>query len=96
MIEEKEDIIYLDNNIKVISIKSFGVATKDNFWYDQDQDELVIITQGNAKLQIEDKVISLSKGDKYYIYKHIKHRVNFTSYDCEWLCIFFQNNLING
>ena len=60
-------------------IVSTGQTTPDGEWYDQEQDEWVIVLQGTAKLVFEpDHVIELQAGDYINIPAHQRHRVSWT------------------
>lgn len=82
--------IFENEKLRVEKILSFGVISVDNFWYDQDCDEWAQVTKGNAILEFELKIIELNQGESYYIQAHMKHRVKYTSNDCEWLCVFIK------
>ena len=82
--------IFKTKNIKIERIVSFGQTTD---WYDQDENEFVILLEGNAEIEFEEKrVVSLKKGDYIIIPSHDRHRVIKTSSnpDCVWLCFFFK------
>ena len=83
-------------NVRIEKIVSNGQKSEDNFWYDQDENEFVIVLQGSSILQIiqnsEEKEIALNKGDFYNIKAHEKHRVKYTSLNepTIWLAIFYK------
>lgn len=71
-------------------IISKGHSTPEGEWYDQDQDEWVLLLQGKAVLSFEDNsTINLASGDYLYIPAHERHRVEWTdpNGDCIWLAI---------
>ena len=81
-------------NIRVERIVSKGHCSGDNDWYDQDQDEWVMLVQGAARLIFaDDSAIELKPGDYVFIPAHCKHRVDWTSPDTEtiWLAIYIFN-----
>lgn len=85
------DTICTGENIRIERIVSNGQASKPDFWYDQDEDEWVVLLQGTAELKFFDgECVSLKSGDYILIPANIKHRVEKTSIDpaCIWLCIF--------
>lgn len=57
--------------------------------YNQPQDEWVALLQGEARLELEDKEISLSSGDSCFIPANTPHRVIATSAEprCIWLAV---------
>ena len=77
-------------NILIERIVSTGQTTPPGEWYDQDQDEWVILLQGFASLSYADgSEIKLTTGDYLFIPAHQKHRVEYTSSEptCIWLAI---------
>lgn len=77
-------------DVKIERIISTGQITPFDSWYDQEQDEWVILLEGEARLQFsgEDEIL-LKKGDYLFIKAHEKHRVTYTSVQpaCIWLAI---------
>ena len=73
-------------------IVSTGQASPPDFWYDQEEDEWVVLIQGTAELTYADgRVLPLRPGDWVWIPAHERHRVTRTSTSppCVWLAIFF-------
>ncbi|MEZ4501604.1 MAG: cupin domain-containing protein [Dehalococcoidia bacterium] len=61
-------------------IVSNGHASPPGFWYDQDDDELVFLVAGAARLELEDaSTIELAPGDWLELPAHLRHRVAWTS-----------------
>ncbi len=91
--EELIDIISSKNNVKIERIVSRGHSSPDAFWYDQQQDEYVILLKGKAGLLFYDRadVVVLGPGDYINIPAHVKHRVEWTSRDEEtvWLAVHY-------
>ncbi len=74
-----EDIISKDK-IKIQRIVSQGHITIEGEWYDQDDNEWVIVLQGAATISFKDEDdISLKTGDYINILAHKKHRISWTS-----------------
>lgn len=88
--EEFTDILKRDN-IRIERIVSNGQSSKKDFWYCQDENEFVLLLEGNAILEFEDKTIELKKGDYLDIKAKIKHRVKYTSEEEStiWLAVFY-------
>lgn len=57
-------------------------------WYDQEEDEWVVLLEGEAQLEIEGTTLTLTRGDHLMIPKHTLHRVISTSRDALWLAVF--------
>ena len=75
-------------------IVSQGHATPQGEWYDQEQEEWVILLKGSADIIIEDKaeIVSLRPGDYVHLPAHRKHRVERTDPDTEtvWLALHYE------
>lgn len=56
--------------------------------YDQAEDEWVILLQGSACLEIEEREHQLRAGDHLFLPRHTIHRVLSTSDDALWLGVF--------
>ncbi len=79
--------------IKIERIISFGQQSPPDFWYDQDENEWIMLLKGKATLEFIDKKITLHKGDCLLISAHEKHRVDYThKYKATiWLAVFLKN-----
>lgn len=77
--------------LRIERIVSHGHASPPDFWYDQEQHEWVLLVQGAARVQFEDRTVELLPGDYLYIPAHQRHRVAWTTPDevTIWLAIFF-------
>ena len=59
-------------------------------WYDQDENELVMVVTGSSKLRFGDgSVLEMRRGDYINIPAHLKHRVERTK-ETLWLAIFYK------
>ena len=91
--EEIFEEIIQGNSFKVKKIVSPYMPDGDTKWYMQEEKELVIILQGEAKLEFDNsRIISLKTGDYYLIDSLIKHRVAYTSNNPKtiWLTIYYK------
>jgi len=81
------------SHFKLERIVSTGQATPPGEWYDQEQDEWVILLSGSAGLLFEDKkeVQVLQPGDYVHIPAHSRHRVEWTdaSQPTVWLALHY-------
>lgn len=78
--------------VKIERIVSQGHVTPKDEWYDQDQNEWVIVLQGQAVLSFQDRDdMRLNAGDYVCIPAHVRHRVAWTLPDADtvWLAVFF-------
>lgn len=90
--EFMEDIVD-DDHVRIERIVSQGHSSPEGFWYDQDEDEWVVLLTGAAGLAFEDEdeEMVLRPGDHVRIPAHRRHRVAWTSPDEEtvWLAVFY-------
>ena len=73
---------------RIVGLKEFNEPGK---WYDQEEDEWVILLQGNAELEIKNEdVLQLGQGDYVFLPAHKIHRISRTSGEpkCLWLAVF--------
>jgi cupin 2 domain-containing protein len=92
--EELITVLKKSNNIRIERIVSNGHTSPDEGWYDQDEDEWVILIDGFTGITFEDgKEILLNRGDYMFIPAHKKHKVTFTTQkrNSIWLAIFFKS-----
>lgn len=76
--------------IRIERIVSKGHCSAENDWYDQPNDEWVVLLQGEARLTFADaQAVQLKAGDYLLIPAHCRHRVDWTTPDSEsvWLAI---------
>lgn len=87
-----EDILKTDN-FRLERIVSKGHTTPEDEWYDQKDNEWVLVIEGEATLLFEEgmKTVALKAGDHINIPAHVRHRVSWTKPDTEtvWLAIFY-------
>lgn len=95
ILEDKQNEQFLEiiknDKVRIERIISNGQITADNVWYDQDENEFVMLLEGHAILEFEDKECELKKGDCINIESHIKHRVKYTDINKPtiWLAVFY-------
>lgn len=81
------------DTVKIERIISRGHCSAEDDWYDQSQNEFVLLLQGEAELDfMEPKEHSILKpGDYLVIPAHRKHRVASTSTEVDtlWLTVFY-------
>lgn len=75
-------------SVRIERIVSNSHASPDGFWYDQAEDEWVVVLRGNATLEFDPgSPRSLAAGDHLFIPRHTRHRVSETSPDTIWLAV---------
>ena len=84
----EEIITVLEENetVRIEKIVSCGQTTG---WYDQEENEWVMLLKGEATLEFETHRRQLVAGDYIVIPKHSRHRVLKTT-RCIWLCMFYR------
>jgi cupin 2 domain-containing protein len=88
--EEIFQTLLSQDNVRVERIISYGQTTPEDFWYDQAEDEMVMVLKGEAKILYEDGMeVSLQEGSFLIIPAHKKHQVTYTHNLTIWLAIFF-------
>jgi len=79
-------------NVKIERIVSKGDKSPEDFWYEQEKNEFVIVLKGEGRILFENgEEISLTPGEYINIQAMKKHRVTFTKEDEEtvWLVVFY-------
>jgi cupin 2 domain-containing protein len=90
--EELVETLLQSATTRIERIVSHGHASPDEFWYDQPQNEWVVVLRGAARLRFEDKVIEMRPGDYVDIPAHKKHRVEWTTPEVPtvWLAVHYE------
>lgn len=92
--EEVSELLAGNQNVRIERIVSHGQASPEDFWYDQDEHEWVVVLQGEAKLVFEQEAepLHLTCGDHILIPAGCKHRVHWTtpSQPTVWLAVFYR------
>lgn len=90
--EELMQTITTSAEMRIERIVSQGQNSPENFWYDQPENEWVIVLAGSAVLEFVDEEIKLCMGDYLLIPAHKKHRVKWTDPDQQtiWLAVFYK------
>ena len=89
--EELITVLAENDAVKIERIVSDGHQSEVGSWYDQEQNEWVLLVSGSATLEFEDQIRVLKPGDHMLIPAHRKHRVAATSSSQKtiWLAVFF-------
>ncbi len=71
-------------------IVSYGQITPEGQWYDQDEEEWVMLIKGSASIRFDSLgVMVLKAGDFLTIPAHLRHRVEACSDDAIWLALHY-------
>ena len=78
--------------LRIERIVSYGHTSPPGFWYDQDDDEWVLLLSGAARLRFDSEVVELKAGSFVNIPAHRRHRVEWTEPEQRtiWLAIFLR------
>ena len=93
--EELIEVLIENKAVRIERIVSTGQRSPQNFWYDQEEHEWIVVLQGEARLLFEDdcQSVDLKPGDQINIPAHRKHRVEWTtlSEPTVWLAVFYKD-----
>ncbi len=94
MAEEFTETLLAAGRVRIERIVSEGHASPAGFWYDQPENEWVLLVQGEARLRLENEVVDLKPGDWLNIPAHQKHRVEWTTPHAPtiWLAVFYRSH----
>jgi cupin 2 domain-containing protein len=91
--KEITDILADAREVRIERIVSTGQVTPEGQWYDQDDDEWVLVVSGSARLRIEgeERDRELAEGDWVLLPAHCRHRVTWTQSEPPtiWLAVHF-------
>lgn len=89
MAEEHLQTLLERPGLRIERIVSDGQSSPPGFWYDQSEDEWVLVLQGCGSLEYPNgRRIDLHTGDSLLIPAHCRHRVAATDPRTVWLAIF--------
>jgi cupin 2 domain-containing protein len=88
---ELTQVILATPQLRIERIVSHGHRSPDDFWYDQDQNEWVLLVAGAARVQFENEVVEMKPGSFLNIPAHRRHRVAWTdpNQPTVWLAIHY-------
>jgi cupin 2 domain-containing protein len=88
---ELAEVLAQGAGVRIERIVSTGQASPPGFWYDQAEDEFVVLLAGSAVLRFEegDRRFDLAPGDWIEIPANVRHRVEYTQADppTVWLAV---------
>jgi len=81
-------ILFESANVRVERIVSNAHCSPADFWYDQAEDEWVMVLRGQATLQFAGgESVAMRGGDHVTIASHVRHRVSETDAETIWLAV---------
>jgi cupin 2 domain-containing protein len=90
--DERFEQLVQRGRVRIERIISKGHTSPESGWYDQEQNEWVIVLRGEAILSFVDgSSVTLKEGDFVNIEAHRKHKVEWTAPHVEtiWLAIHY-------
>ena len=80
--------LFENSAAKIARIVSHSHSSAAGFWYDQADDEWVMVLRGSATLEFADgETAELEPGDYLSSPRHVKHRIARTSEETIWLAV---------
>jgi cupin 2 domain-containing protein len=80
--------------VRIERIVSRGQASPEGFWYDQEEDEWVVVLEGRAAIEFEGQAeaVELVRGSYLNIPAHVRHRVAWTEPEQNtiWLAVHYR------
>ena len=74
--------------VTIARIVSHSHTSPPGFWYDQGEDEWVMVVRGSAALEFSSgEIVEMNQGDHLFIPRHVRHRVARTSEMTIWLAV---------
>lgn len=80
--------LFENGAVKIERIVSHSHSSPAGFWYDQADDEWVIVLRGQATVEFASgEIMEMNAGDYLTIPRHVKHRVARTTDETIWLAV---------
>jgi len=91
--EEEFLELFANRAVRIERIVSRSHRSPGGFWYDQDEDEWIMMVRGGARLEFAGgEFVDLKAGDYLLIPEHLKHRVAETEPETIWLAVHLKPN----
>ncbi len=91
--EEIIEILADSGKVRIERIISDAHSSPEGSWYDQDENEWVLLLEGSAGLRFDGsgELLILKPGDWVDIAAHLRHRVEWTDpkQKTVWLAVFY-------
>jgi cupin 2 domain-containing protein len=92
--QQKElfNVLLQNKNIRIERIVSKGHTSPASGWYDQEDNEWVLVLEGAGRILFEDgREVTMRQGDYLHIPAHEKHKVAWTDPDrvTIWLAVHY-------
>ena len=93
---EQFDELLREGHVRIERIVSKGHISPEIGWYEQEENEWVIVLEGAGTVSFEDdREVTLKKGDFLHIPAHAKHKVVWTKPDelTVWLAVHYTSTV---
>ena len=91
--EEEFLELFANRAVRIERIVSRSHRSPAGFWYDQDEDEWIMMVRGSAKLEFAGgEFVEIKAGDYLLIPEHAQHRVAETEAETIWLAVHLKPN----
>ena len=79
-------------NVRIERVVTFGQVSPEGFWYNQPENEWVLLLEGSATLRFKNQEIEMLPGDYLNIPAEMRHRVEKTAKNKRtvWLTVFYK------
>jgi cupin 2 domain-containing protein len=77
--------LFKHKNIRIVRIVSSDTIPPTQ--YIQDEDEWVVLIEGEATLEIAGKTVQLQRGEHHFIPAHTPHTVRHATHGTVWLAV---------
>ena len=85
---EQFQTLFQNAAVRIERIVSHSHHTPEEFWYDANEEEWVIVLRGTATLEFADgALVEMGAGDYLAIAPHVRHRVARTGVETIWLAV---------
>lgn len=95
--DEAFETLALGQGVRIERIVSSGQRSEEGFWYEQTEEEWVMVVKGKAILTWKNgEQVPLGAGDYVTIPALCGHRVEWTDPDQEtvWLAVYYSSRLV--
>ncbi|GJL82671.1 MAG: cupin [marine bacterium B5-7] len=90
--EEQFETLVESDHVRIERIVSMGHTSPASGWYDQEQNEWVLVLKGSAIIALKSgQTVRLESGDHFNLPAHTHHKVEWTTPDTEtiWLTVHY-------